>query len=185
MPSPQVIFLIRHAEKPATENGVSYTGVDVTGAANPHCLVPRGWERAGALATLFGPAPRIDVATPGHLHAPAYSTAEKTINHRTYETILPLSERLGLTIGTSYREGEEASLAASILQNDGGISLVAWEHDHIPDIAANIPVVPGTEVPTAWPDDRFDLIWCFTSDPGGAYEFSLLPQSLLSGDGAV
>lgn len=30
-PPPQVIFLIRHAEKPVATDGATYTGMDVTG----------------------------------------------------------------------------------------------------------------------------------------------------------
>jgi len=186
-PPPEVIFLIRHAEKPVVTNGTTYNGVDVTGAPNPDCLIPQGWQRAGGLATLFDTAVgtmRTDLAVPGHLYSPAYSNPVKTVNHRTYETILPLSLRLGLTINNDYQEGQEAQLAAAIVANDAGMSLVAWEHDHIPDIAANIPVVSGVVVPTVWPGDRFDLIWCFTlaAGDGPAYHFAALPELLLSGD---
>ncbi len=194
---PKVIFLIRHAEKPDAVDGTSYTGIDVTGSPNPHCLIPRGWQRAGALATLFGSGKpgdggysgttRTDLAVPDRLYSPEYGNSAKTINHRTYETVLPLSQRLGLTIDTAYPEGREGKLAASIVGNDSGVSLVAWEHDHIPDIAAHIPAVPGAAVPTVWPDDRYDLIWCFTlaGGDGVAYEFTAIPQLLLSGDGPV
>jgi hypothetical protein len=186
-PPPQVIFLIRHAEKPVVTNGTTYNGLDVTGTPNPDCLIAQGWQRAGGLATLFDTAVgtlRTDLAVPGHLYSPAYSNPVKTVNHRTYETILPLSLRLGLTINNTYQEGQEAQLATAIVANDAGISLVAWEHDHIPDIAANIPVVTGVVVPTAWPGDRFDIIWCFTlaADDGAAYQFTALPELLLSGD---
>lgn len=95
--------------------------------------------------------------------------------------------RLGLTINNTYQEGQEAQLATAIVANDAGISPVAWEHDHIPDIAANIPVVTGVVVPTVWPGDRFDIIWCFTlaADEGAAYHFAALPELLLSGDAAA
>jgi hypothetical protein len=186
-PPPQVIFLIRHAEKQVVTDGATYTGMDVTGTPNPDCLIPQGWQRAGGLANLFDTAVgtmRTDLAVPGHLYSPAYSDPVKTVNHRTYETILPLSLRLGLTINNTYQEGQEAQLATAIVANDAGISLVAWEHDHIPDIAANIPVVTGVVVPTVWPADRFDIIWCFTlaADRGAAYTFTALPELLLSGD---
>ncbi len=186
-PPPRVIFLIRHAEKPVAIDGTTYNGVDVTGTPNPDCLIPRGWQRAGGLATLFDTAVsrmRTDLAVPQHLYSPAYSDPVKTVNHRTYETILPLSLRLGLTINNDYQEGQEAQLASAIIANDAGISLVAWEHDHIPEIAANIPVVSGFVVPTMWPGDRFDLIWCFTlaAGEGAAYHFAALPELLLSGD---
>ncbi|MGB7867533.1 MAG: hypothetical protein WBM01_04485 [Mycobacterium sp.] len=189
-PPPQVIFLIRHAEKPVATDGATYTGMDVTGTPNPDCLIPQGWQRAGGLANLFDTAVgtmRTDLAVPGHLYSPAYSDPVKTVNHRTYETILPLSLRLGLTINNTYQEGQEAQLATAIVANDAGISPVAWEHDHIPDIAANIPVVTGVVVPTVWPGDRFDIIWCFTlaADEGAAYHFAALPELLLSGDAAA
>jgi hypothetical protein len=187
-PPPQVIFLIRHAEKPVVTNGTTYNGMDVTGTPNPDCLIPQGWQRAGGLANLFDTAvgtTRTDLAVPGHLYSPAYSDPEKTVNHRTYETILPLSLRLGLTINNTYQEGQEAQLATAIVANDAGVSLVAWERDHIPDIAANIPVVSGAVVPTVWPGYRFDIIWRFTlaADGGAAYQFTALPELLLSGDG--
>jgi hypothetical protein len=187
-PPPRVLFLIRHAEKPVVTNGTTYTGMDVTGTPNPDCLIPQGWQRAGGLATLFDTAVgsmRTDLAVPAQLYSPAYSNPVKTVNHRTYETILPLSLRLGLTINNTYQEGQEAQLATAIVANDAGTSLVAWEHDHIPDIAANIPVVSGAVVPTVWPGDRFDIIWCFTlaADGGVAYQFTALPELLLSGDG--
>jgi hypothetical protein len=184
-PPPQVIFLIRHAEKPVVTDGTSYHGVDVTGTPNPDCLIPQGWQRAGGLATLFDTGVgtmRTDLAVPGHLYSPAYPN--NSVNHRAYETLLPLSLRLGLTINTNYQKGQEAQLAASIVANDAGVSLVAWDHHYIPDIAANIPLVTGVVVPTVWPGDRFDIIWCFTlaAIDGAAYHFTALPELLLSGD---
>ena len=187
-PPPKVIFLIRHAEKPMVTDGATYSGMDVTGTPNPDCLIPQGWQRAGGLATLFDTAVatiRTDLAVPEQLYSPAYSDPAKTVNHRSYETILPLSLRLGLTIDNGYQEGQEAQLAAAIVANDTGASLVAWEHDHIPDIAANIPVMTGVVVPTVWPGDRFDIIWCFTlaANDVAAYQFTALPELLLTGDG--
>jgi len=189
-PPPQTIFVIRHGEKPTTVNGIDYNGIDVTGTPNPDCLIPQGWERAGGLATLFDtavPTLRPDLAVPAQLYAPSYGKTDKTINHRTYEVILPLSLRLGLTINTTFEEGQEAQLAAAIVANDAGVSLVAWEHDHLPAIAAAIPVVAGVVVPTVWPGDRFDVIWAFTLATASpiAYNFACLAQMLLAGDGPV
>jgi hypothetical protein len=49
------ILLIRHAEKPedpaTPELG---PGLNEQGAADPHSLVIRGWQRAGTWAALFG-----------------------------------------------------------------------------------------------------------------------------------
>ena len=47
--------MIRHGEKPSHGD----TGVDAQGNANPCGLIPRGWERAGALVTLFAEGERL------------------------------------------------------------------------------------------------------------------------------
>lgn len=62
---PRLIYLIRHGEKPADPPASSpgaHTapsgppfGVDVDGNQSVHSLLPRGWQRAGALAVLFDP----------------------------------------------------------------------------------------------------------------------------------
>jgi hypothetical protein len=50
--SPEVIYIIRHAEKPLKP---PLSGVDFAGGRNEHSLLPRGWQRSGALAALFHP----------------------------------------------------------------------------------------------------------------------------------
>jgi hypothetical protein len=180
-PPPQ-IALIRHGEKPLAKAD----GITVDGAASDRCLTPRGWQRAGALVTLFGD-PRPPLVRPANLHSPEYETAGRTINHRTYETILPLSERLGVPIRSGHREGHEAKLATHILAEDEGASLVCWEHTLLVAIAAHIPLATGsTPVPASWREDRFDLIWLFTlTSSGREYAFTELPQLLLAGDAAT
>ena len=140
-PPPQSIFLVRHGEKPEAPTD---TGVDASGAPNPACLTSRGWQRAAGLATLFD-TNRAGLAVPTHLYSPDYPHHDG--DHRTYETLLPLSQKLGLTISTHFSEGQEAHLATSILASDSGVSLVCWEHSRIPDIAAHIPVATGVVVP--------------------------------------
>ena len=51
MTQPRTLLMIRHGEKPAGND----RGVDQHGNENPDGLIPRGWERAGALVTLFAP----------------------------------------------------------------------------------------------------------------------------------
>jgi hypothetical protein len=179
---PRQIVLIRHAEKPAARAD----GVNVKGAASDRCLTPRGWQRAGALPTLLGD-PREPLTRPDRLYSPEYENDDRTINHRTYETILPLADRLGLEIVSPHKEGHEAKLARHMLASDGGTSLVCWEHTLLVAIASEIPLTAGSaRVPEAWPDDRFDLVWLFDLTAGEArYTFSQLPQLLLAGDGAV
>ncbi len=61
--------------------------------------------------------------------------------------------------------------------------LICWEHQHIPALAQAIAVLDATTIPSAWPGDRFDVIWTFTVDPAtGRYGFGQVPQQLLVGD---
>ena len=122
---PNIIYIIRHGEKPADPPAVAAGqtppppppgppfGVDFQGNQNPHSLLPRGWQRSGALAVLFDPAAGplpAGLQTPGALLSPSYGNPDKTAGHRTYQTIQGLSDRLGLAIVSGYAEGDEPQL---------------------------------------------------------------------------
>jgi hypothetical protein len=196
---PNLIYIIRHGEKPADPPvqapgqppapppGPPF-GVDDQGVQDAHSLLPRGWQRSGALAVLFDPAAgpmRAGLVTPTALLSPSYGDADKTTAHRTYQTIEGLSDRLGLAIVSAFAEGQEPQLAASVVSGNSGVVLICWEHDHIPALASSLPAIAGTAIPQQWPGDRFDVIWTFTRVPGAApvqYTFAQVPQQLLSGD---
>ncbi len=195
---PEIIYIIRHGEKPADppptapgqtppEPGPPF-GIDFQGNQNPHSLLPRGWQRSGALAALFDPATgplQAGLQAPATLLSPSYGDPDKTAGHRTYQTIQGLSGRLGLAIVSAYAEGAEPQLASNVVSQYSGVVLICWEHDHIPSLASSLPTVAGTAIPQAWPGNRFDVIWTFTLIPGSApaqYTFSQTPQQLLSGD---
>ena len=195
---PQVIYIIRHGEKPADPPPtgpkksppapVAPFGVDDQGSQDPHSLLPRGWQRSGALAVLFDPAlgpPQAGLQTPAALLSPGYGNPAKTAAHRTYQTVQGLGDRLGLPIVSAFAEGQEPQLAASVVSGHSGVVLICWEHQHIPALASSLPVIPGTAIPQKWPGDRFDVIWTFTIVPAAApvrYTFTQIPQQLLSGD---
>jgi hypothetical protein len=193
---PDIIYIIRHGEKPAdpasagpgdVASGPPF-GVDFQGMQNDHSLLPRGWQRSGALAVLFDPATgplQAAPQTPGTLLSPSYGDPAKTAEHRTYQTIQALSDRLGTAIISDFAEGQEPQLAASVVSGYSGVVLICWEHDHIPALASSLPATAGTAIPQQWPGDRFDVIWTFTLVPGAApaqYTFGQVPQQLLSGD---
>ena len=195
-PPPEPIYIIRHGEKPADpppaaagQAAAAPTppfGIDFQGQQDPHSLLPRGWQRSGALAVLFDPTLgplQAGLTTPAALLSPSYGSPDETAEHRTHQTIQGLSDRLGLAIASDFAEGSEAQLAASVVSSYSGVVLICWEHDHIPAIATSLPTVPGTVIPQPWPGDRFDVIWTFALVPGTAqYAFSQIPQQLLSGD---
>jgi len=198
--SPEIVYIIRHGEKPAEpadghgkhqpDSGPPH-GIDFHGRKDEHSLLPRGWQRSGALAALFGPASgasRAGLRTPGTLIAPSYGDPARTVGHRTFQTIQGLADLLGLPVGSPYEVGHEPRLAASVLNACSGVVLICWEHDHIPALAAAFPAAPGPGIPGKWPGDRFDVIWALTRQPGSApprYAFSQVPQQLLPGDAAT
>jgi hypothetical protein len=193
---PEVIYIIRHGEKPAEppdghgkhQDPSPPHGVDFHGRKDEHSLLPRGWQRSGALAALFHPGSgpsRTRLRPPGTLLAPSYSDLASTIAHRTCQTIQGLADHLELPIDTPFEVGHEPQLVGSLLSTCAGVVLICWEHHHIPTIAAAFPVVPGTDIPAKWPGDRFDVIWTLTMQPGSTpprYVFSQIPQQLLPGD---
>jgi hypothetical protein len=197
-PPPDVIYIIRHGEKPADlpppapgqppPAPAPPFGVDDQGTQDAHSLLPRGWQRSGALTVLFDPAAgplRAGLLTPTVLLSPSYGDPAKTTAYRTYQTIQALSSRLRLPVVSAFAEGQESQLAASVVTGYPGVVLICWEHDHIPALASALPATAGTVIPQQWPGDRFDVIWTFTLVPGATpaqYTFGQVPQQLLSGD---
>lgn len=100
---------------------------------------------------------------------------------RPQQTVTPLIEAIAprARLQTRYAVGEEPQLAQAIKDNEDGVVLIAWEHSHIPDIAAAF----SPDAPSEWPSaERFDLVWILTRSGDGSYPFDVTPQLLLSGD---
>jgi len=200
---PRTIFIVRHGEKPDPPVPPAKTssppGLDVYGKPNDHSLVPRGWHRAAALATLFAPAQgplRPGLLTPTELIAPDYGDDEKNLVHRTNQTILPLARLLSLHIEkaggkekgnpVSFQEGNEPAIGEVVANELAGVTLICWEHTAIYQIASNIPTVAGTRIPQHWPGKRFDVIYSFTRNSNsGPYTFTQILQELFADDGTT
>jgi hypothetical protein len=96
--------------------------------------------------------------------------------------------RLGLTIQSEYAvDADPATIASSVLAMDTAVVLVCWEHQHLVNIAAAVaaaaPMANQGDVPTSWPDDRFDVIWRFDLNlQSGEWTFRSIDQQLLAGD---
>jgi hypothetical protein len=157
---PNIIYIIRHGEKPADPPAVAAGqtppppppgppfGVDFQGNQNPHSLLPRGWQRSGALAVLFDPAAGplpAGLQIPGALLSPSYGNPDKTAGHRTYQTIQGLSDRLGLAIVSGYAEGDEPQLTSYVVSAYSGVVLICWEHHHIPALASSLIPKPASQ----------------------------------------
>ena len=209
------IIVIRHAEKPGSYNQKQYFGVDMlgttAGANGEKHLVTLGWERAGALVTLFAPpwGPKDPaLATPQFLFASDPTAKEgddpgdEGSSQRPYETLTALAAKLDLTTDISHGKNHYAKMVTSALACDG-VVLIAWQHQDIAlkakmaaGISQEILTQTGTasmfNVPTHWPSDpagaaRYDLVFVFDR-PGGdgpITSFTLVAQQLLAGDSSV
>ncbi len=172
-----VVMIIRHAEKPLSTD-VPH-GVSIDGVVDHESLTPRGWQRAGALVAFFTAGHEPAVATPGHLFAS--QVVQGSGSRRSFETLQPLEQRLGLTIDTRFRKEELAELVAAVRATTG-VVLIAWEHHLIPSLA-NMLLGNTSTAPQLWPDERFDIVWVVEQVPGGqAGSFRQVPELLLAGD---
>jgi len=197
------IMIIRHAEKPPEPPAAPPPfGVSLDGTQDDHSLSVRGWQRAGALVSLFVPSRPV----PSSIKAPQFIYAVKvdgddekprdaagvrigTKGRRAQQTIAPIAEILGptATLNFTFDKGDEAAMIASAMACPGAV-LICWVHENIPRIASQIPMNSAMAAPQTWPTDaqgngRFDVVWLFEFDPtAGTYGFSQIPQTLLAGD---
>lgn len=178
MTASQTLMFIRHGEKPGEHGGPH--GVNHHGEADPHSLSVRGWTRAGALAALFGHA----TSASGHVVQPqrviATKASEKAKSRREVDTATPTAKRLALEVDEQYAHGDEAALAAELIAA-GQDALVVWHHGNLPELLSHLPITNHGDVPSAWPEERFDLIWVLTRS-GDAFTFTQVDQDLLDGD---
>lgn len=173
------IMLIRHGEKPPGDPPPH--GVSAHGERDTESLTVRGWQRAGALASLFGPATDKDarhgLSVPRHL----YACNPHKHSKRTRQTLTPLARKLGIEINEDFSAGDEAELARHARERHGAV-LICWRHHHLHTLAHHI-VGDRTTIPQSWGEDRYDLVWVFDLDPAtGIYVFREVAQELLDGD---
>lgn len=173
-----LIMVVRHGEKPGEPPPPN--GVDSQGVVDEKCLIPRGWQRSGALACLFstwGVATRPGLAVP----TVVYATNPDSESKRPKETVEAVSELQlnGAKPNLGFNEGQEKELAAAAKAGAGPV-LIGWHHGHIPKLANEI-LGNDTTAPQEWPKDRFDMVWVFTL-ASGVWTFSQVPQMVLYGD---
>jgi broad specificity phosphatase PhoE len=180
------VLVIRHAEKP--DRGWPGPGLTANGEKDGKSLVIRGWQRAGAWATLFGAA-AIDAAgtypPPARIYAADPADAEDgEPSQRPFETVKPLADRLGLTPITHWGRGDEGKIAADI-NRFTGVVLVCWEHKAI--IANLLPALLAgqkvADLPPKWDGERFDVVLRLDrAGPAAPWSLRQLFPQLLAGD---
>ena len=176
-------MLIRHAEKAEPED--AETGVKKSGEDDKHSLSVEGWQRAGALVSLFAPLrrelPEPRLARPASMiaeFADAPGSEEKK-SKREEQTLLPLGKVLGFKPDFSFGKGQEKEAAEKARESDGPV-LIAWEHHKLCELAKAI--VDDPQIPNKWPKDRYDIVFVFRLGANAVYTFEQVPQLLLPGD---
>jgi broad specificity phosphatase PhoE len=179
------VLIIRHAEKP--DRGWPGSGLTANGEEDKKSLVIRGWQRAGAWATLFGAG--IDTSgtypAPARIYAADPEDAEDgRPSQRPFETIKPLADRLKLTPITHWGCGDERKIAMDI-RGFTGVVLICWEHKAI--IADLLPaLLAGQQIPDLprkWDGERFDVVLRLDRTSAvDRWSFRQLFPQLLAGD---
>ena len=145
---PRAVYLMRHADKPAS-------------ASDPH-LSAAGVARAEKLP---GYVPGLLDGQPlEHIFA-----AQNSKNsNRSVETVTPLAASLRLPINQSYASGSYAALAKAVRSDSaygGKTILIAWHHSTMPKLAR---ALGAANVPRKWPNESFDMIWKLTYNSDGS-----------------
>jgi hypothetical protein len=174
------IMLVRHAEKP--DKDFAPYGVTPKGERSKESLQVRGWQRAGALITLFAPP---NGQFNSSLAKPQFFYASKPLrrkgSRRPIETITPLAEKLAIKINSDFPRSDFESMLEEVF-SCRGVVMICWQREYIPDIALKI-LDDRKIAPVDWPEDRFDMIWVIDLDrSSGRYKFKQVPQKLLIGD---
>src|SRR6185369_2765670 len=143
-------MLIRHAEKPAKDSAPF--GITADGERNKESLEVRGWQRAGALATLLAPAdghfPNASLAKPQFLFAS--KPLRRKGSKRPIETLMPLAQKLAIRINSSFQRSDFQSMIDEVVSCKG-VVLICWQREYIPQIAS---VILGNKkiAPSNWPE---------------------------------
>jgi broad specificity phosphatase PhoE len=139
--APSLLLLMRHAEKPADP-------------VDPD-LSPAGLQRAQKLADYI----------PDTFGALDFLLASAISRHsaRPYETIKPLSKKIGVPIDSSCADNDYGAFASALLSDprySGKKVLVAWHHGNIPSMADALGAPTG-QYPNPWDPAVFNLILKF------------------------
>lgn len=126
------IMLIRHGEKPPGDPPPH--GVSAHGERDMESLTVRGWQRAGALASLFAPATGKDARHGLSVPRQLYACNPHKHSKRTRQTLTPLARKLGIEINEDFSAGDEAELARHARERHGAV-LICWRHHHLHTLA--------------------------------------------------
>jgi hypothetical protein len=164
-----IVLIIRHAEKPASGDG----------------LTPVGEARAEAYVQYFqnykvnGTPFRVD-----HLFAAADSKGSK----RPRLTLTPLSQAMGLVIDQRFTDKQFQELANELRATPQGKHIViCWHHGEIPGLLRALGAAPEQLLPKGkWPDEVFGWVIQLRYDgEGQLVEAKRIKESLMPDDAGM
>jgi len=139
--APSLLLLMRHSEKPSDPKDPDLAEAGVHRAEELRTYIP----------TTFG--------KPDFLFASAISKHSA----RPYDTLKPLSKKIGIPIDTTYADQDYTALAAELLSDpryEGKRIAVAWHHGNIPSLAHALGAAAG-QYPDPWDPEVFNAILKF------------------------
>jgi hypothetical protein len=144
------VVIVRHCEKASIREHCSYIG----------------YERAVFLATLFGNK-KERWPTPSYLYAenPSWRNNPKKNNFREIETLLPLADKVKVTIDSTFSTISTSGLAKELLgklssgEMCGKVAVVSWKHTGIAALANKLGCGPNQGCPFDYPGASFDQAW--------------------------
>ena len=144
------VLIIRHAEKPASGNGLTALGEE---RAKPYVRYFEPFQEAGLSL-------KVDAL---------YSGADSASSLRPRLTLEPLSKATGMPLhATVDTKNPEELVEALKTQPHGHIPLIAWRHGQIPALLRAFGASPEQLLPGGvWPDAVYDNVILLTFDASG------------------
>jgi hypothetical protein len=146
-----IVLVIRHAEKPD---------------AGPD-LSPAGVARALAYVDYFQ---RLTVDGAAARPDAIFAAARSKASNRPYDTVAPVAQALGLTVGDEFKNDRYAELVRALRKKSRGrVILICWHHGEIPALLEALGADPRALLPDGkWPGSEFGWVIALTFDGNGA-----------------
>jgi hypothetical protein len=159
------VLIIRHAEKPEAGKHLSAAGV-----SRAHAYV--GYFKS---LRLNSRPVKLD-----HL----FAAQESKNSDRSHETLLPLSDALGLKLHTKFDLSESQQLADKVVSSYSGETvLICWHHGAIPDLLKAFGVQSKVLLPGGkWPEDVFGWLLVLRYDQNGEVSASVFNEGITPDD---
>ena len=111
-----------------------------------------------------------------------YAADGPVAGERMKQTASLLCAALKTTPVLSFDKGKEANLAKALKALPAGTqALVVWEHSRIPAIGPALGKV-SPKPPSAYPSNRFDVVWVYNLQADGSWKFSQVNEAILPTD---